>query len=743
MATRKKKAGAGFPDKAIPDSLNELDDGKVTTEPKPTGPETSTAKYWITQIDASLKREQDWRAEADRIVGLYEGAKGRDDDSDTYNILYSNTETLGPALYNSTPQPIVKRRFDDPDPLGLEASKAGERIVKYLCDDGMAVEATFDDLMQDAVQNALVPGRGVTRFKYMAEFEKVKSTQVQNDDPNAQVDETDKQEYDRIKSELICGEDIPWDRFCHGYGRRWRDVPWVAYMTPMTREELVDTFGADIGNKVDMGNQKIDDSNPMGMAQVEKDGQGTEVIKMVAVWQIWDKPTRKVYSVTSTYPDALLQELPDPLGLTGMFPGPEPLQLRQRISSLVPNPLYLAYETQARELNEISRRIVKITKALKIRGMYDSTVQGIAKVLEAGDNELIAGDNVAAMLASGTKLEDSIWLMPIDKLITVLQQLYTARDQCKTVIFELTGIADIMRGSTQASETLGAQQLKIQWGGLRMKRQQKRVANYARDSIRMIEEIAVKKLQPQTLRAMTGLPFPLQGEQNHLKQVTTQAQQEAQMQGQPSDIPPEIQALLSAPTWEAVQKLLANDTQRTFRIDIQTNSTLDAEATQDKQDISELLQALSQFLTAVGPLIANQSMPFAVAKSMMLFISRRFRMGQELEEMLQQLQQPTPPPNPDQMKMQLEQQRAGNEIQLSQQQAALDAQGKQQELAHKQSMAKLEMGIKTHEAGLKMAEMTRKDQAAAHQHNLKMEQMATQVAVAHTMPKPTVGKGVS
>ena len=98
-------------------------------------------------------------------------------------------------------------------------------------------------------------------------------------------------------------------------------------------------------------------------------------------------------------------------------------------------------------------------------------------------------------------------MWPVEKLIVVLRELYEAREQAKRVIYEITGISDIIRGSTVASETATAQQIKSQWGTLRLKRLQKEVQRYARDLLRMMLEIASKKFSEATFAQMTGLPF--------------------------------------------------------------------------------------------------------------------------------------------------------------------------------------------------------------------------------------------
>ena len=62
----------------------------------------------------------------------------------------------------------------------------------------------------------------------------------------------------------------------------------------------------------------------------------------------------------------------------------------------------------------------------------------------------------------GTK-EVIIWL-PIDMIATTITALVMLRKQIIEDIYQITGMADIMRGATDPNETLGAQQLKTQYG---------------------------------------------------------------------------------------------------------------------------------------------------------------------------------------------------------------------------------------------------------------------------------------
>lgn len=692
--------------------------------------------HWLGEIDAAAKREKDFRREGARINALYEGEKKAEYQ---FNILYSNTETIGPAVYNSLPRPVVQRRFKDEDPLGMMASKAGGRLLEYLIDDGSSEYSSFDDLMKSAVLEALLPGRGLTRFKYDAVFEKLQnqkeaeSAEASDDNGDEEreksgLPESAQESEEHVTYETVCGEEVPWDRFYHGYARKWKNVPWIAYEHYMTREELEANFGA-IGTRVPVSEMTENEDDEGGKKKEETGMKGA------CVYEIWDKITKKVYFVSPSYKESPLKAVDDPLGLSGFFNCPKPLSFTQKVTGLIPTPMYLMYEEQAKELNTITVRINKIVKALKVRGIYDSTIEGLEKVFESEDNTLIPAQNLAALLAQGNSLEKGIWLVPIEKFVGVLQQLYVQREQVKQVIYEVTGIADIMRGSSQASETLGAQQLKNQWGTLRLKRLQKEVARYARDCLRIMLEIAVSKLAVDTIKGATGLPYPKQEEKDR---VQAQIEQMRPMMGD-KPVPPAVQELLKAPSWEDLIGLLQNDLQRSYRIDIETNSTVDAEATEDKQNIAELLNAISQFLNGVAPLVTSGQMPFEVASSMLLAIVRRFRFGPELEDQLKAMKPPPqPPPDP---KIEADKAAAAVDLQMKQ----LDMQAKQQDIQSKQAQAamqqetmRLEAEYRAAEHQQKMDEIARKSEAAAYQHMQKMAQIrATAEAAARKSAEVT------
>ena len=660
--------------------------------------EASLIQYWLEELRDAYKREKDWRKDAKRLVEMFECERRRET---LYNILYANTETMSPALYNTTPRPDVRRRFKDDDEVARAGGLVLQRVLEFLLDNNLQDSPHFDTIIEQALLEALVVGRGVVRFRYEFSGEQ------------------------RIESEGISAEIVAWQRFRHAYAKQWKDVSWVAFQHFMTREQLRENFG-DIANRLplNVSSAEADHNEDEESWQGGENDEGQKYLGQV--WEIWDKNSRKVYFISPDLPEQMLRVADDPLHLSGFFPIATPLMFFPKISSLEPVPLYAAYEGQARELNRITLRIAKIIEALKVRGFYDSTVGGLDRVLEADDNELIAAENVVAM-QQGQTLDRSIWLMPLNELVLVLQQLYTQRDQIKQIIYEITGISDIIRGSSSAYETATAQNYKNQWGALRLRRLQKQVSMFVRECLRVMGEIATR-MQPETLIKMTGLPFPRQAEQQQaqmmIQQLQGQAGQLQMMAQQDPRAGQQLQALgeqiqkyqkvLDKPNWETIIQFLQNSVVRNYRIDIEANSTIEPEAAEDGQKLGEFLNAFAQFMNGIAPLVQQGYLPIEAGKEMLLAITRKYRFGEDVEESLKQI---TMPQQQGDDKAKAAEQEAQAKIQQIQQKGQVEAQKGQMDLAlkqlqlqQKQKEAEMDMALKAQELQVKQQEIAMKEQ---------------------------------
>lgn len=660
-----------------------------TEETLPTNSE-ALYKKWNLQISDALKREKKYRETGRKYVEIYEGRKS---DEVPFAILYSNTETLLPAVYNSKPIPIVSRRFKDADPIGKAVSEVSQRILKFLLDTESADYDNFDDLMVSSALEGILVNRGLVRFKFVGSMD----------------------------HECAYGEAVRWDKFAHGYARTWKKVPWILFEWDMSEEELRQNF-QDIPFDLSR-TDSTEDNTRDGETREELTG-----VKTYKVYEIWDKSDRKVKFFSPAWTKGALRIVDDPLGLVNFFPIPKPINFMKKVTTLVPTPLYEQYRQQAQELNEVTRRLKAIIKAIKVRGAYNSTIEGIEKILEAGDNELVPVQNMASM-PDGAGIDRALFVMPINDLVQAAQSLYQQREQIKQVIYEITGISDILRGASVASETATAQNIKNQWGTLRLKRAQKEIQRYCRESLSILLEIAGAKFELSTIQQMTGLTFLATEQKDQIQMQMQQAAQQAQLSGQQPPQPPiELQDLLKAPTWEEILQVLRSDIAMAYKIDIETNSTIDAEASQDKQDIAELLNGVSQFLNGVAPLVEKGLLPLEVAKGMLLTISRRFNFGSQLEEALEKMQAPQPKgPDPaEQAKAELAKVEAQTKMAELKQKSEISQQEHQQKLQLLQAEAEIaqtELTIKREELKLQQMGLEMKMRQQAHQHSLKMQQM--------------------
>jgi hypothetical protein len=630
--------------------MSELDS---TTVEKPSDIEKDpkgVVRRWVLEWGLSDKREKDWKKDADRILRRY---RQRDAKKHSFNILWSNTETLAPAVYNSVPKPDVRRRFKDEEPVGKAVSQVMSRSLEFGLD-----TTDFNHQIESCVLDMLLPGRAVARVRYVPSL-----TQV-GEEGAEQIGGEALEGYEEVEWEQAPVEHVQWDDFRHGFGKCWDEVQWVGFKHRLTRKELEEKFG-EIGSLVKL------DSTDDDEIEKEKDDKVSNSFRTAEVWEIWDKDKREVLFIAKNHKEEPLQVIPDPLNLQGFFPIPRPLYAIGDPSSLIPVPLFELYKEQAEELDTISTRINRLIKGLKMRGIYDATLSELSELMRGEDNDLIPAQNVTALLERGG-LEKAIWFMPIEQSANVLKILYEQRELTKQVVYEITGIADVIRGASNAQETATAQQIKDKWGSMRLRKMQSEVSRFIRDLIRIQAEIIGEKFSYETLKTMTGVKLPTQQE---AESMALQAQQQGQQ-------PPQVI------TWEQVIQVMRDDKQRTYKIDIETDSTVAASVEGDMQALRELLGGITELVTGLGPAVQLGAMPVEALKELIMVVCRRAKMGNAVEDAFEKIKQPPPPAQEqqpqdnslqvEQIKQQGEQAKSQFEGQLEQMRLQQESQREQQ-----------------------------------------------------------------
>lgn len=662
-------------------------------------------KYWLNQITNAQKDARKYYDSGKKVLDRYKN-EGTDIPANApidnrMNVLWSNVQTIMPALYAKSPTPDVARRHRDKDPVGRWGAVVLERALEYQLD---AYDVDYD--IRAAVLDYLLPGRGQVWVSYEPTF--------QGDDKSAGI------QWERTKV-----KHVNWKDYLTSPARTWGEVWWQAQCAYLSKEEAKRQLDPSIIDELKFTTKKEED-------RVATDDTGDKVGK-AAIWEIWSKPDNKVFFVSKDCPKLVKPAEAPFLSFEAFFPCPRPIVTTVTTESVLPVPDFYQYKNQADEIDLLTHRINLLCKALRVIGIYDSSQEILKDLLSNTiENQMVPCDNFAA-LGGGKGLEGAIGLFPIDVIVKVLNECYAAREQAKQAMYEITGISDIVRGASEASETATAQQIKAQWGGLRIRDRQKEVQRFVRDIMRLQSEIIAERFQLETIKTMSNAPILMQKDKQALqmrKQAQAMAQQNPQMAQQVAQANPQLaqqlaqplsmdeEQQLREPAWEEVYQLLKDEKLRCYRIDIETDSTIQADEQQEKADRTEFLTAMTGFITQLGP-IAMQAPKFApLFGEMLLFGARGFRTATTLETAIeeavdalsQQAMMPAPQQPPPDPKVELDKQRLEHEKQMG----AADLQLRQQEMQGKLALSQQEMQQK--------AVLAQQDQA--HSHQLSRDEFA-------------------
>lgn len=622
-------------------------------EESPTGytPEQirSLGSKWMERIRASEKREDNWFKDAEHAEKVYMADRNSTASGNLYdfNILHSNVETIVPAIYNSTPAPDIRRRFADKDPAAKAFSEMVERAISIQIDDNR-----LDVEMESVAQDSFVAGRGIPRLRLLT------------------------------NPERVTVEAVSWRDFRMGKAKRWAEVPWVAFKLAIDREE------AERITDEALYRQQEQSDKPLLSGDDDDD---------IIVWEVWCKQSRKVKFIRDS-DGAILTMQDDPLELSGFFPMPEPMQPIKLTGKMTPACPFTIYQKLADELDLCTKRINKIMKGLKVRGIFvgpgTSDIQNLA---DADDNELIMAEQIEQWSMMGG-LDKAVMWWPVDKAVAVLQALYQQRETIKQAIYEITGISDIVRGASNSAETATAQQIKTQWGSLRIQKMQRLVQRQVRDIFVIMAELITTKFMPETLEQMTGTQLTVTPDEQQAMLVMAQTPQAAEQQ-------PELAELAkSAQMKQQLLQMLNEPILTSYRVDIESDSTIKADMTRQRGEAAEFLQATSTYFSAMAaPIQAAPALGSPIAELYGGF-ARNFNLGKQAEDAIdslvemaqaasKQAQQPDQQPSPEAQKAQAEVQKMQGEMQRD-----------QAKFAHEQRMAAADYEIKQLDLAIRQIE---------------------------------------
>ena len=131
-------------------------------------PRDKIVAKWVPIITAYEREVEEWTKRSKRIIKRYKDERSaREKNASRFNVLWSNIETLKPALFAKTPKADVQRRFKDKDPVGRVAADVLERCLDYNLE-----QHAFGSTMRQGVLDYLLCGRGTAWARYVPQDRK-------------------------------------------------------------------------------------------------------------------------------------------------------------------------------------------------------------------------------------------------------------------------------------------------------------------------------------------------------------------------------------------------------------------------------------------------------------------------------------------------------------------------------------------------------------------------------------------
>jgi hypothetical protein len=676
-----------------------------------------TYEDWYNCIAQYERTFKEWEGRADKIVKRYrDESRSRNNPTAKFNILWSNVQTITPAVFARLPRPDVSRRFRDNDPIGRVASMMLERALEYEIEH----YGDYASAMKQAVQDRLLGGRGTAWVRYEphivgqaggeAEGAPEDGFQVTEDADEAETEGgIYREDQERIEYECAPVDYVYWRDFGLTVARTWEEVTAVWRKVYMERAALVERFGEELGGKI-----PLDTKPETSKSFNEKMGEGS---REALIYEIWDKATGQVIWLSKSM-GKILDTRDDPLQLENFWPCPKPMFSTLTTDSLIPVPDYVLYQDQARQLDTLADRIDGFIQALKVRGVYDASEPSLARLFTEGENNtLLPVKNYGAFSEKGG-LVGAINLVDIAPIAQGLNMAYQAMEQVKGQIYEIMGIADIQRGQTDPNETLGAQIIKSNNASGRLKTMQHEVVNFATALLQIKAQIICQHFTDDTIIKISG--------------AMQLSQQDQQL------IPQALQLLKDEPA-------------KNFRIEVTTDSMIYQDEQQEKQNRLEFLSAVSGFLSQAVP--AAQSTPelTPMLVEMLKFGVTAFKAGKGLEGLIDETAdkfrqqakaaegQPKPP-SPEmqkmEMQMQMEQAKMQSQAQAKQAEMQMEMQMEQQKMQMQMELEKAKQEYQAQENQLKF-QLEEQRNRMDREMEVKVAQMKmmternTQVLLAH------------
>lgn len=658
---------------------------------------------WRREIDNAKNYHEKSKEIAKQYQELYESQEQEEETrlslKSTYPIFWSNTQVLRPLLFSKLPKANITQSFFNDDEISRISSELVERLLTYLLK-----ESDAENQIEKIRDAFLIQGIGIPRIVFIPpepieikSKKKKEKPEMEDEGESENEDESSSKDYsenmaegetedteeetsyetDESKKSFVI-EFVDYQDFLKSTEKEWSKLRWIAFKKYYSRRELVEYFGKK-GEKVPMTNVKYESLN--------QDSQQDDLYKMCEVWEIWDKENKVCHFITFAGDGYVLSSEEDGYNLKNFFPIPMPMGLNES-KRLIPVPLYGKYKNLAEDLTDIHDRIQSLVKQAKFTGAYTSFAEqsDVENIMNGEDGEF-------KPLKTTANIDDARKLVvfkPLNEIANTITILRTEKMALKQDIQEITGLSDIVRGSSVASETATAQQLKGNFAISRIQPLQKEVEFTIRDTLRLLAELAVEKMSINEIIKITGLKVVdvdliltnakqslemekqqaitlLDPQQPDFQEKLAMLEQQVQIGFQKTvkDLQDQLKGfVIQFKDLPKLAKTIKDDKLRCISIDIETDSTVKIDQNQEKMDRMEYIRTISGTIQSMVPAVQTGVISKDALNEFVIFASKPFKVGRNLENYLKNEEPIEEKPDPQAMMAQAEMEIRQQELQL-------------------------------------------------------------------------------
>jgi len=584
-----------------------------------------------------------------------------------YPIYHSSVKTVEAAYYARTPKLTTNRLWDNSDESIIRRStyleRLGDNLLKY---------SHIDDAMRAAVQDFIHADKATVQLVYegsaVESLERIGLEQRINDDGAAEYYEGDSSYPDevfeddegyfysksasKIEGQKIYLSPLCYDEVLHSpEAKTEAEITIKAYKFSLTWDEVKQRFGEEKATKV---KDFFKASNSYKSDDRDSDETPEAPGKFLEGWEVYCKKTYKVYWVNEDYKDDCLDIKDYMYDLEGVFPSPKFRISSKPPKSLYPTPEFVHLRNLLGQLHELQDKMFRGIKTIERKIIIDGAEKDLILALESAENVYVAAENFQSIVEKGG-VAGILLDVPVREFVAALTEFTQLKTEFKNEFFEHFGVPDILRGISDAMETAAAQEIKQGAAYDRFRYNKKQLTDLARDAIEMMIDLALKVYDDQKIAQIVG------------------------------------GNILDAVFLEDLA-FLRNDTERTIRIDIETDSTNFINEQAQVQQKTAVTTTLVQGMQQISAMLTNGQPEYAAVSLHALtslldsmpggkaYVQEMKGYTQQLIEKAMQPPEATPPP-PDYEGM--KQQNAANKIQL-------DSQSKMRELDQREFKLQLD-----------------------------------------------------